>query len=67
MAGIFLSFFFWILKPLSVTALDPHQTITEYTLTIWNAENGLPQNSDYTIGQSSEDFLWMGTQEGIGA
>jgi len=31
----------------------------------YNSQNGLSQNSVYSIAQTNEGFMWFGTQEGI--
>ncbi len=45
--------------------LDPNKTMTQYMLNIWTADDGLPQNSVYSILQDSDGYIWLGTQEGL--
>lgn len=40
-------------------------TIGEYMHDSWRSEDGLPQNSIQAIVQTSDGYLWMGTQEGL--
>lgn len=47
-------------------ALDPGKAITQYMQTSWTSESGLPQNSVQAMAQSSDGYLWLGTQEGLG-
>jgi diguanylate cyclase (GGDEF)-like protein len=49
----------------SAHALDPNKAITQYMQTTWNSEAGLPENSVQAIAQTTDGFLWMGTQEGL--
>src|SRR3982074_3301308 len=46
-------------------ALDPNKAITQYGHAVWNAENGLPQNSVNAIVQTRDGYLWLGTYEGL--
>jgi diguanylate cyclase (GGDEF)-like protein len=50
----------------AVHALDPAKTITQYMQTSWTSESGLPQNTVQTLTQTSDGYLWIGTQEGLG-
>ena len=45
--------------------LDPQKSITQYTHRVWQAEDGLPQNSVNAILQDSRGYIWLGTQEGL--
>ncbi|HWY33215.1 MAG TPA: two-component regulator propeller domain-containing protein, partial [Nitrosopumilaceae archaeon] len=38
---------------------------TDYTIEIWNSENGLPQNTIVSICQTHDGFLWMSTTNGL--
>ncbi len=46
-------------------ALDSKKAITQYTHTVWTAEDGLPQNSIMAIIQTRDGYLWLGTLEGL--
>lgn len=46
-------------------SLDPHKPITQYVHTVWRSEDGLPQNSIQALLQTSDGYLWLGTQEGL--
>jgi len=46
-------------------ALDPHKAITQYIETAWTTESGLPQTSVYSIAQTSDGYLWVGTELGL--
>ena len=46
-------------------ALDPSKALTQYVQSTWNSEQGLPQNSVHAVAQTTDGFLWMGTEEGL--
>jgi len=51
--------------PTGVFSLDPHKAVTQYTLDRWDDESILPQNFIKTILQTSDGFLWIGTESGL--
>ena len=46
-------------------ALDPQKAISQYIQTVWTTEAGLPQTSVYTVAQTSDGYLWVGTESGL--
>ena len=46
-------------------ALDPHKSLTQYSRTVWTQQQGLPQDTIRAIAQTSDDYLWLGTDEGL--
>ena len=46
-------------------ALDPRKAITQYSHQVWQAREGLPQNSIHAMLQTRDGYLWLGTQEGL--
>jgi hypothetical protein len=36
-----------------------------YSVRIWQADDGLPQNSVHAIAQTADGYLWVGTHEGL--
>lgn len=54
-----------ILLPSLAMALDPAKAITQYIQSNWTSESGLPQNSVHAIAQTSDGYLWFGTEEGV--
>lgn len=46
-------------------ALDPERLPTQYITQNWQDRQGLPQNSALAIAQTSDGYLWIGTQEGL--
>ncbi len=46
-------------------ALDASKTLTQYAHRIWGQEEGLLQPTIYSILQSHDGFLWLGTQDSL--
>jgi ligand-binding sensor domain-containing protein len=67
------SFTYLLMLILWTGAVYPHhpdanrrqKSITQYTLDIWTTKEGLPQNSVDCIAQTTDGYIWMGTQEGL--
>src|ERR1700757_4979906 len=45
--------------------LDPEQEITQYSLTQWGHRDGLPSTAIYSLAQTPDGFLWLGTCDGL--
>ncbi|MGA8808153.1 MAG: two-component regulator propeller domain-containing protein, partial [Thermoanaerobaculia bacterium] len=54
-----------ILVASPLLALDPSGAITQYGLSVWTTDQGLPQSSVNAIAQTKDGYLWFGTQEGL--
>lgn len=48
-----------------IYALDPNKTLTQYAHRIWGEEEGLFQPTIYSILQTQDGFLWLGTQDSL--
>src|SRR5664279_4078771 len=46
-------------------ALDPHKTLTQYSRQVWRQQDGLPQDTIRSIAQTTDGYLWLGTDEGL--
>ena len=46
-------------------ALDPNKTLTQYAHRIWGEEEGLLQPTIYSILQTRDGFIWLGTQDSL--
>jgi ligand-binding sensor domain-containing protein/signal transduction histidine kinase len=46
-------------------ALDPAKAITQYVHSVWRTDEGLPENSVTKILETSDGYLWVGTQAGV--
>jgi signal transduction histidine kinase/ligand-binding sensor domain-containing protein len=47
------------------TNLDPSQKITQYIRQVWQTDAGLPQGSVLALAQTADQYLWIGTEEGV--
>lgn len=46
-------------------ALNSEKSPSQYVQKIWNSTNGLPEDDVRAILQSSDGYLWLGTEEGV--
>lgn len=46
-------------------ALDPKKAITQYMHDVWQTEQGLPLNAIFSICQTRDGYLWLGTGGGL--
>ncbi len=53
------------LAPSALPALDPGRRLTQYNVTIWGVEEGLPSLSVACVAQTPDGYLWIGTTEGL--
>ncbi|WP_263351530.1 two-component regulator propeller domain-containing protein [Acidicapsa acidisoli] len=49
----------------SASALDPARTVSQYLHDSWGTEGGLPGGSITAIAQTSDGYLWIGTDKGL--
>lgn len=54
-----------VLGSAALFALDPHRTLTQYTRAVWTEAQGLPQDYIHAITQTTDGYLWIGTDEGL--
>ncbi|HEY7120087.1 MAG TPA: two-component regulator propeller domain-containing protein [Tepidisphaeraceae bacterium] len=47
------------------TALDSGRSLTQALHRIWQVQQGLPRATIYAVGQTSDGYLWLGTQTGL--
>ena len=45
--------------------LDPHRALAQYGHQVWQTDSGLPQNTIHCILQTSDGYLWLGTEGGL--
>jgi len=45
--------------------LDPRKSLTQYTRTNWTQKDGLPEDVINAIVQTTDGYLWLGTDEGL--
>lgn len=60
-----LVFGFFLLVTPRVFGLDPGKRLTQYAHRIWGQEEGLFQPTIYSIQQTKDGFLWLGTQDSL--
>src|SRR5579885_1689628 len=53
------------LWPGTATALDPRKSLTQYSRLVWTQQDGLPQDTIRAIAQTTDGYLWVGTDEGL--
>src|SRR5580704_8772878 len=46
-------------------ALDPNRKLTQYVHRIWQVQQGLSESSIYSLLQTRDGYLWLGTQAGL--
>jgi ligand-binding sensor domain-containing protein/signal transduction histidine kinase len=46
-------------------ALNPRKVFTQYSRTVWNQQQGLPQDTITAIAETSDGYLWLGSDEGL--
>jgi signal transduction histidine kinase/ligand-binding sensor domain-containing protein/CheY-like chemotaxis protein len=59
----FISLFFY--TSFTLNALDPNKAVTQYSVQVWDMEDGLPGNSVQAIRQTRDGYLWLGTRDGL--
>src|SRR6266436_3319161 len=52
-----------LLKP--AYAIDPNRATSQYIRDRWGPENGFPKGPVYAITQTTDGYLWIGTQRGL--
>lgn len=48
-----------------VYPLAPNRTLTQYVHRIWQVPQGLPEGTIFAIRQTTDGYLWLGTQTGL--
>jgi signal transduction histidine kinase/ligand-binding sensor domain-containing protein len=61
--SLFLAFVFLLVR--HALALDPRKALTQYAEKVWTQEHGLPQDTIRAITQTTDGYLWLGTDEGL--
>src|SRR5688572_19614976 len=49
----------------SALALGSHRDLSQLRHEVWLTENGLPQNTVHSIAQTTDGYIWIGTEEGL--
>ena len=63
---MFVRFGFLVVAAMSLAfGLDPTRTLTQYAHRVWQAQQGLPQGTLYSILQTHDGYIWLGSQTGL--
>ncbi|MBZ5605206.1 MAG: hypothetical protein LAO79_23150 [Acidobacteriia bacterium] len=46
-------------------AVDPNRTSSQYVRETWGTDRGFPRGPVYSINQTSDGYLWIGTEKGL--
>src|SRR5258708_33115985 len=46
-------------------ALDPHRALIQYTHDRWGSEQGFPGGMVYSIAETTDGYLWIGSEQGL--
>ena len=58
--------FFWLLSiAAGMNAMDPSRAMSQYIRDRWGPEQGFPRGAVYAITQTSDGYLWIGTEAGL--
>lgn len=49
----------------TASAIDPMRTVSQYVREQWTAERGFPRGPVYSISQTPDGYLWIGTESGL--
>src|SRR6266851_4647644 len=63
--GHFLSLLLLLFSVNSVWAVDPSRHISQYGHTAWRVQDGVFSGSPNAISQTTDGYLWIGTQAGL--
>ena len=55
----------FVCHSVSVFAIDPNRTLSQYIHKSWGTEKGFPGGSVTSIAQTPDGYLWIGTDRGI--
>jgi len=55
----------WLIRDRAALALDSSRPIADYGHDVWQAEQGLPQNTIHSIVQTGDGYIWLATEEGL--
>lgn len=49
----------------SIYALDPNRALSQFPHELWGTETGFPGGTIYSIAQTADGYLWLGTEKGL--
>jgi hypothetical protein len=65
MSKKWLGLLFLVFAALRTWGLDPVRGLTQFGIERWSNREGLPQDKVKALGQTSDGYLWIGTQAGL--
>ncbi len=60
-----IAFLLFSVSTFPVFSLTPQKQVTQYTLTTWQAKNGLPQETITAVAQTTDGAIWIGAPSGL--
>jgi ligand-binding sensor domain-containing protein/signal transduction histidine kinase len=54
-----------VCSAMSARAIDPDRTTSQYVRQKWGTENGFPGGPVYSLAQTADGYLWIGTDKGL--
>ncbi len=45
--------------------LEAQRSLSQYGRQVWQTDNGLPQNTVHAVVQTSDGYIWLGTDDGL--
>src|SRR5262245_48826060 len=55
----------WLMSPASSFAATPTLDVSQFGHAAWTAENGFAKGAIYSIAQTPDGYLWLGTEFGL--
>jgi signal transduction histidine kinase/ligand-binding sensor domain-containing protein len=62
---VWITALLFLVIPRSASALDPRKSLTQYSRLVWTQQDGLPQDTIRALAQTTDGYLWVGTDEGL--
>ena len=56
---------FWVLLIHTAYAIDPNRAMSQYVRDRWGTDQGFPRGPVYSIAQTADGYLWIGTDAGL--
>jgi ligand-binding sensor domain-containing protein/two-component sensor histidine kinase len=63
--AFFLAAFTCLICGSTALAVDPRKPLSQYTHSVWQTDNGLPQNTVHQVIQTRDGFIWLATDGGL--
>src|SRR5262245_29662493 len=55
----------WLMSPASSFAATPTLDVSQFGHAAWTAENGFAKGAIYSVAQTPDGYLWLGTEFGL--